>query len=1378
MWSLAAIVVLLLGVYLLRRQVVLPLVRGPVERALATALSAERVTFGAIDGDWLTGVTVRDLTVAGGTGVLTSLRGGEVSAEFSLVALLGGDLAGLRRLRVQATELDLELPSGSGEAAPKTAASAPFALPDLAPWLAIARDGVAVHVDRLRLHGGTGERPGERIGPLALEVPAGRGDREVHLTYAGLRLAAQVPVDAGSPAAIALDVDDPGSVLDLFDLGIGVQQGALHAALQVVRAPFTAKAQVDLRGLQQGRARLETSHIEASLDERTLQVPTATLDLPGVAVTLRGVSAPSPLAAAAMTLAALRGEFTVRLDDLEAYREQLPTPFALLLPIRGTVAGAVRDGELHLAEGALSSRDFDLSLHEGRVPLQAADWRRATGALGFALTLHGEQQFLSAAVEALGAVRTAGTVTGQLSGSVEAPAITAAIDLGESASALASFAAARGQASLRDGELAVDAVQFTALRLPVVGAAGAAPSDATVTAGVRLGAAGFDLDTLRARLTATSDLPVALLASLGEALPLAAEPNGPTTVELVARHDAAGFAVEQLQIATAPDSPVQVTLAGSGRLPFHLTTDGLVALAVGEATFQLGLTAPGPDGAALPMALQATVRVAADELQFKAVEARAGEARLRGEFGVRPNFGALLRGEPAIEAAVVTVALDLDAVDLARLPSAWWGGLLVEGRVTGHLGARGTLATLEPDVHLAITAGQLALAAPTESSPPILAALAGTIVASRSTVTIGDLQARVAGGPLVLTASIDSGAEPLWQGWRTAKVEIDGDLQGVALASLAALEGTASATFAVKGTLDQPTATLRSAGQLAQWQGVLAWPIELPPLPEGELTWTAAVAADERGIAIEQLAVASGEAPASHLEITASGPLPVSWRAGSGLSAPPATPASAVLPIAIAMALPASDTAPAMGLDLHLELAADGLRVIPSTVQVAGGDVAVHLAATCDWPRLLRGEQPLASVTLRGGITLQHLALGAMPPSWLGLPVLVGEVTGDLDLDGKLEEPIGLAAIARAQLALHGGELKAESLPRVEQLEAALTMDAHTLTLGSLTGLIGAGHFEAHGTLHADERLVTLPPAAVLDLAFTGTDVLLYRGDGARLRASPQLDVKGSLQDLQVTGELLVGRGSKYVRRISLLPDLASRGGVAVSSGLHLFELPPPFGEHVRFDVALRTSEAFEVRTNVFDGKLALAAHLRGLGSEPRLEGTVSMQSGTLRFPGANLAVTSGVLTFAAANPFYPELLVRAEGKRMGIQITATVSGRYDRPEVLLASVPPLPPQDLITLLTTGQLTSTLTERGVTGQARFVGGYLAQEVIEAWFGSDSTERGESIFDRLTIESGREVSKNGVESVMAELSLGNRVSVQAERDQYEDYNMGIVLRFKF
>src|SRR6185436_17944506 len=102
----------------------------------------------------------------------------------------------------------------------------------------------------------------------------------------------------------------------------------------------------------------------------------------------------------------------------------------------------------------------------------------------------------------------------------------------------------------------------------------------------------------------------------------------------------------------------------------------------------------------------------------------------------------------------------------------------------------------------------------------------------------------------------------------------------------------------------------------------------------------------------------------------------------------------------------------------------------------------------------------------------------------------------------------------------------------------------------------------------------------------------------------------------------------------------------------------------------------------------------------------------------------------------------------------------------------------LIVLLSTGQLPSAFVAQGTSGQARFVGGYLAKEMVANWFGSDSTERGENIFDRVTFETGREISKNGVESVLVELELSPHLAVQAQRDAYEAYNLGSVVRFRF
>ncbi len=496
----------------------------------------------------------------------------------------------------------------------------------------------------------------------------------------------------------------------------------------------------------------------------------------------------------------------------------------------------------------------------------------------------------------------------------------------------------------------------------------------------------------------------------------------------------------------------------------------------------------------------------------------------------------------------------------------------------------------------------------------------------------------------------------------------------------------------------------------------------------------------------------------------------------------PAAPA--MLLTATASASLGPEFAPDRGITFAARVRCDenGTALEPTTLKVGGGEVAIELASSLrrtDVRALLGGSASLGDATLKGSIGLRAFSLAQLPSAWHGGGALLGVVEGDVVLDGTLANAAGPAIVRSAALRVRDGEGKVGNLPRLEHVAAEVGFAPDELVLRSFTGTLGAGRLDLQGTLRArGESFAESWDDAALDLRLAGEDVLLYRADGAKVRASLNVTATGTMQAVVVAGDVELGRGSKFVRRLSLLPDLSARGGATAQQGFTLFEVPPPIGDRVTFDVAIQTREAFEVRTSVVDGDVEVAARLRGTAAAPRLEGNLSLQSGTLRFPGANLRIESGLLTFSANEPLYPQLLLQAEGKRMGIAVSMAVSGRYDRPQVVLSSVPPLRPEDLVVLLSTGQLPSTLAGRGSEGQARFVGGYLAKEIFESYFGSDSTEKGSSAFDRLTIESGREVSKNGVESVLVEYELLPDFAVQAERDQYEDYNLGLVLRFRF
>lgn len=464
-----------------------------------------------------------------------------------------------------------------------------------------------------------------------------------------------------------------------------------------------------------------------------------------------------------------------------------------------------------------------------------------------------------------------------------------------------------------------------------------------------------------------------------------------------------------------------------------------------------------------------------------------------------------------------------------------------------------------------------------------------------------------------------------------------------------------------------------------------------------------------------------------------------------------------------------------------LQCDALGTRLTPATLRVGGGEATVALDAelrSAELLALLTAPSTFGGRRLTGQLVLRAFELEHLPEAWHGLGPLQGTLQGEAALAGTFAEAAEPGFVHSATLSLHDGGVKLGSLPRLDHVAAELAYDENALTLRSLTGRLGAGRFTGQGSLASTTPLAASFGNATLALQVRGEDVLLHRADGAQVRASLQLAANGSLQAVVVTGDVQLGRGSKYVRRLSVLPDLGARGGAAAHEGIDLFTLPPALGDHVSFDVGLQTREPFEVRSEVLDGEVDVGLRLRGTGTTPSLEGTLSLRRGTLRFPGAALQVDSGLLTFTPGDPRFPVLLVKAEGKRMGITVTLTITGRYDRAQVQLSSVPPLPPQDLIVLLTTGQLPSTLADRGTEGQARFVGGYLAKEIFDRTFGNSTLESGGTAFDRLSIEAGREVSRNGIESVRIEYELLPTLAVQVERDAYEDYNLGVVLRFRF
>src|SRR5581483_7815472 len=113
-----------------------------------------------------------------------------------------------------------------------------------------------------------------------------------------------------------------------------------------------------------------------------------------------------------------------------------------------------------------------------------------------------------------------------------------------------------------------------------------------------------------------------------------------------------------------------------------------------------------------------------------------------------------------------------------------------------------------------------------------------------------------------------------------------------------------------------------------------------------------------------------------------------------------------------------------------------------------------------------------------------------------------------------------------------------------------------------------------------------------------------------------------------------------------------------------------------------------------------------------------------------------GFITLTSDNPYRPQLFITATAQRMGYDLKMEATGMADEPVIQFTSTPPLISEQILLMLTTGQmppgLANTSSRQRAQGLALFVGKNLLSDL-----GIGGNSEG-----RLTIRSGEQVTEAG------------------------------------
>ncbi|MGB8959294.1 MAG: translocation/assembly module TamB domain-containing protein [Candidatus Aminicenantales bacterium] len=227
------------------------------------------------------------------------------------------------------------------------------------------------------------------------------------------------------------------------------------------------------------------------------------------------------------------------------------------------------------------------------------------------------------------------------------------------------------------------------------------------------------------------------------------------------------------------------------------------------------------------------------------------------------------------------------------------------------------------------------------------------------------------------------------------------------------------------------------------------------------------------------------------------------------------------------------------------------------------------------------------------------------------------------------------------------------------------------LTVTAVGGTLGGGPLSGSGKVGIGEGGI-----ASMDMTFEGRDMVLSPMERMRVQADATLRILKDEKRFVTEGEILFKRFD-WRREIYEAFNFSSQPASETSAG-------PSFFDGMSLNIRLRAVENAVVQNSLgrFDVRFNLTA--TGLFSDPVLLGDMDLVSGDFYFQDRSFRVIHGRLSFVDAVS-EPYLDFRGETYVKDFRVTLNMSGPVSRLKPEFTSSPPLPPEEILSLLSLGE---------------------------------------------------------------------------------------------
>jgi len=456
--------------------------------------------------------------------------------------------------------------------------------------------------------------------------------------------------------------------------------------------------------------------------------------------------------------------------------------------------------------------------------------------------------------------------------------------------------------------------------------------------------------------------------------------------------------------------------------------------------------------------------------------------------------------------------------------------------------------------------------------------------------------------------------------------------------------------------------------------------------------------------------------------------------------------------------------------DLSAEAVHDRLTILGKLQQARIQPLELNANIPFDIPKIARAGRLPDETPITAKARLPRSSVNFVRQFVPELEQLDGELGLDVDVSGTIGKPVFSGA---GDVTVNVARFTNVTLPTLRNFSARLSFAQNALSLERFGGDLAGGPFTMNGR-------VTFPKLTepTLDLQLKANSVLLARNDTLTARADIDLKVTGPFAAATVSGTVAM-TNSHILKNIDLIPiGLPGRPAPEPPSERPEFSIPTPPLRDWKFDVAIKTKDPVLIRGNLATGEATTDLKLTGTGLHPGLQGLVRMENVEATLPFSRLEVSRGSLTFDPSDSMNPRIDLQGTSVLRDYTVRVYVYGTVLSPEAIFTSEPPLPQEEIISLIATG-----VTRQELSGSNNVLAGraamLLVQQLYRKIFKKGEPTQSNAFFNRMDLDLGTVDPRTGQQQATARFKINDRLVLTGDVGVRGDFRgrLKYLIRFR-